>query len=61
VITVRYSNRYLVEEAWRDVVMLVEMVVDGCMGCLILFYVELDIRAENFKKAALSDATFRAI
>jgi len=31
--------------------MLVERVVDGCMGCLKLFFVvELDIRAANFKK-----------
>jgi glutamate/tyrosine decarboxylase-like PLP-dependent enzyme len=61
VITLRHSIRYLVDKAWRDVVMLVEMVVDGCMGCLILFYVELDIRAANFKKVALSNSTFRAI
>jgi len=44
-----------------DVVMLVNRVVDGCMGCLKIFYAELDIRAANFKKAALSEAIFSAV
>jgi hypothetical protein len=30
--------------------MLVDRVVDGCMGNLEIFYVELDIRAANFKR-----------
>jgi len=35
------------------VVMLVNRVVDGCMGYLKIFYAELDIRAANFKKSGV--------
>jgi len=30
--------------------MLVNRAVDGCMGCLKICYVELDIRAANYRK-----------
>ena len=60
-IMLRHWKGCLVDKAWRDVVKLVDMVVDGCVGCLKLFFVAMDIRAANFEKVALSAATFCAI
>jgi hypothetical protein len=50
VIALQHSKGYLVANAWRDVLMLVDRVVDRCMGCLKLLFVQLDIRAAKLNK-----------
>ena len=50
-ITLRHSKGCLVDKVWRDVVMLVDSVVDGCMGSLNFFFFEqLDIRAAKRRR-----------